>query len=367
MKTFPFLITLFFLWSCSTAGINKPNVIVILADDAGYGDFGFMGSEEFKTPHIDQLAAAGVLFSDAYVTACMCAPSRAGLISGRYQQKLGFHLNLPHNYNHSYGLDTEVKTVAERMHELGYATAAFGKWHLGHEAKYHPNARGFDYFYGFAAGHRNYFPLEKEELEEVAYKLERNGVEIKEGKGFYMTDALSDDAVDYIRKKHHKPFFMYLAYSAVHTPMHAKEEDLKLFAHIKDPNRRILAAMTKAMDDGVGRIRATLKELKLDKNTIVWFLNDNGGAYSNFSSNGVLRGGKGGLSEGGLRVPSAIVWPDKITAGQKHSQAISSLDIAPTIVKAAGGDFDKEALDGIDIIPQILAGTKTSRVLFWGS
>ncbi|MDD7987443.1 sulfatase-like hydrolase/transferase [Lentisphaera marina] len=347
------------------AKAEKPNVIVILADDAGYADFGFMGSQEFKTPNLDQLAQGGVQFSNAYVTACMCAPSRAGLITGKYQQRLGFHLNLPHNYTHSFGLRTSQKTIANYMQEAGYKTAAFGKWHLGHERRFHPNQRGFDYFFGFAAGHRSFFPLEAEERKTPAYRLERNGKFINEPKDMYMTDLLTDDAISYIEQNRKKPFFIYLAYSAVHTPMHAKQEDLKFFDKIKDPNRQILAAMTKSMDDNIGRLQTSLKDLGLEKKTLIWFLNDNGGAYSNFSKNGILRGGKGGLSEGGLRVPTIISWPNKIKPGKNESPIIS-LDIGSSLMSLAG--IENEKLDGQDILSPLLKDEKIAeRDLFWAS
>jgi arylsulfatase A-like enzyme len=349
----------------SCYAVNKPNMIVILADDAGYGDFGFMGSKDFLTPNIDQLASDGVQFSNAYVTACMCAPSRAGLITGKYQQGLGFHLNLPHNYDHSFGLKTSQRTIADHMKNLGYKTAAFGKWHLGHEKRFHPNQRGFEYFYGFAAGHRAYFPLEEQEKNEVAYRLEENGTIIEESDSFYMTDQLTDATINYIEKNKAEPFFIYLAFSAVHYPMHAKPEDLKVFEHIKDPNRRILAAMTKSMDDGVGRLRNKLKDLKLDQNTVLWFLNDNGGAYNNFSFNGALRGGKGGLSEGGVRVPTSIVWPKHIEGNQKSKSPISSLDIAPTLIALAGGVIDD--LDGVNLLDSNKGIEVPKRDLFWAS
>ncbi|WDE95610.1 sulfatase-like hydrolase/transferase [Lentisphaera profundi] len=360
-----FYIVLAFTFAFFAKG-ERPNIIIILSDDAGYGDFGYMGSTEFKTPHIDEMVSEGIQFSNAYVTACMCAPSRAGLITGKYQQKLGFHLNLPHNYNHSFGLRTSQKTLADYMKNAGYKTAAFGKWHLGHEKRYHPNQRGFDYFYGFAAGHRSYFSLEEPDKSTLAYRMERNGEYLEEADDFYMSDALTSDAISFISKNKEEEFLIYLAFSAVHYPMHAKEQDLKVFEDIKDTNRKILAAMTKSMDDNVGRLRQALKDMDLEENTLLWFLNDNGGAYNNFSDNGVLRGGKGGLSEGGIRVPTAIVWPGKLSSGIKMNHPISSLDIAPSILAMAGEQVLD--LDGKDILsPIIQKNDFTERDLFWAS
>ena len=283
---------------------NKPNIIVILLDDAGYIDFGFMGSEDLDTPNIDQLASCGVVFSDAHVSATVCAPSRAGLITGRYQQRFGFEANhTGDRTSGDIGLDKNIPTMAELFKENGYQTAAIGKWHLGEKEHNHPNNRGFDEFFGFIGGSRSYFPIENPNHQQM---LQHNGEKVKfDG---YLTDRLGDYSVDFIENNKEKPFMMYLAYNAVHTPMEAKEEDLKKY---KDHPRQKLAAMTWSVDQNIGKLTSKLRELQIDKNTLIFFLSDNGGAYNNQSKNGILKGWKGNKFEGGHRVPFVLSWPGK--------------------------------------------------------
>ncbi|BAX82400.1 hypothetical protein ALGA_4109 [Labilibaculum antarcticum] len=338
---------------------EKPNIIVILADDAGYADFGFNGCEDLKTPNIDNLAQQGVVFSDAHVSSSVCSPSRAGIITGRYQQRYGHECNEGDGFT---GLPKTEISLAKRLKTQGYNTAAFGKWHLGYAEGYHPNDRGFDYFYGFLAGGRSYFPDENNDrLGDTHAILENKKHVLFDG---YLTDVLGVKASQYIEKNEGQPFFMYLAYNAVHTPMHATKEDLALF---EGHSRQTLAAMTWALDRSVGNVIKTLKDKKMLDNTVIFFLSDNGGAHNNQSSNYPLNGFKGNEFEGGHRVPFLVYWKDKLKVGS-YDGLSSSLDIGATACALAGvkGDFNLP-LDGVNLMPYI-SGEKSEPPhdkLFW--
>ncbi len=339
-----------------TTAETKPNIIIILADDAGYIDFGFMGSEDLQTPEIYTIAKNGTVFSDAHVSATVCAPSRAGLITGKYQQRFGFEAN----GTGGIGLSDDVPTMAEVFRKNGYNTYALGKWHLGSDESDQPNQRGFDEFYGFLSGSRSYFPLENPSEDNM---LQHNGERVEfEG---YMTDVLGDQSVKFAEQSDDTPFFMYLAYNAVHTPMDAKEEDLEKF---KDHPRQKLAAMTWSLDENIGKLRSKLKDLgKLD-NTLIYFLSDNGGAHNNDSKEGPLKGWKGNEFEGGHRVPFAVSWPAMLKGDQNFDGLTSSLDIFPTSLAAAGIEQPETLiLDGVNLLP-FLKGEKTGdphEHLFW--
>lgn len=341
--------------------IKKPNIIIILTDDAGYVDFGFMGSQDLKTPNLDKLAESGVKFTDAHVTASVCAPSRAGLITGQYQQRFGFEANHTGDQNSGdIGLAKEVKTVADIFKNNNYNTIAIGKWHLGEKDYNHPNNRGFDEFYGFLAGSRSYFPMKNPSREHM---LQFNGKRVEfDG---YLTDVLGDKSVDYVRENKEQPFLMYLSYNAVHTPMQAKESDLNKF---KNNPRQTLAAMTWSMDENIGKLVNTLKDLDIYDNTLIFFLSDNGGAHNNDSKSGPLKGFKGNEFEGGHRVPFVITWPKKIKPHQTFDGLTSSLDIFHTALAAA--DIQKPdniILDGKNLIPYLNSDKKRSphQKLFW--
>ncbi|MFH6768597.1 sulfatase-like hydrolase/transferase [Gaetbulibacter aquiaggeris] len=328
--------------------ITLPNIIVIIVDDAGYVDFGFMGSKDLDTPEIDKLAADGVIFTDAHVSATVCAPSRAGLLTGKYQQRFGFEANgTGDEHSGDIGLSDNVVTLAEVFKKNNYKTIAIGKWHLGATATDHPNKRGFDEFYGFLAGGRSYFPMTNPSTEHM---LQQNGKQVTfDG---YLTDVLGDRSVNFIEENKDHPFFMYLAYNAVHTPMEAKQADLEKY---KDHSRQDLAAMTWSLDENIGKLRNKLKELEILDNTLIYFISDNGGAHNNSSENGILKGWKGNEFEGGHRVPFVVSWPAKIQSNQKFEGLTSSLDIFTTSLAAA--DIKKEdhlILDGVNLLPYLL-------------
>jgi len=340
---------------------KKPNIIVILVDDAGYIDFGFMGSKDLETPRLDELAKEGVVFTDAHVSATVCAPSRAGLITGKYQQKFGFEANgTGDKKSGEIGLANQVVTIADVFKKNNYNTIALGKWHLGSNQNNHPNKRGFDDFYGFIAGSRSYFPIKNPSK---LHMLQHNGKKVKfDG---YLTDVLGDESVKYVEQNQHKPFFMYLSYNAVHTPMEAKQIHLEKY---KNHPRKELAAMTWSLDENIGKLVDKLKETNQLKNTLIFFLSDNGGSYFNQSKNGPLKGAKGNKFEGGHRVPFFVYWGNEIKGNQTFEGLTSSLDIFKTSIAAASIKPTKKLqLDGVNLLP-FLTGKKKGNPhdkLFW--
>lgn len=353
---------------------SRPNIIVIMSDDAGYADVGFSGNTfgkaNFATPNIDRLATSGVIFPQAYVTASVCSPSRAGMLTGRYQQRFGHEYNLPvtpepgDSAEYS-GMLVGEKTIADHLKAAGYRTGLIGKWHLGLEPQFHPNNRGFDEFYGLLGGGRSYW---EDDAQNTDYRRIYRNQSAENYQG-YLTDKLGDEAIDFIRRNQENPFFLYLSYTAVHAPMEAKPEHEQLLSHIKDKNRRTLAGMTLALDESVGEVMDALDTYALTDNTLVIFLNDNGGPSDyNFSINKPFSGVKGTLYEGGVRVPFAMSWPGKIKANSEYKQVISSLDILPTALAAAGTNLvGKNPVDGVDLLP-FLSGKNADQphqTLFW--
>ncbi len=353
---------------------KQPNIVLLFADDAGYADFGFQGSSVMKTPHLDALAENGMVFTQGYVTDATCGPSRAGLITGRYQQNFGYQeINVPGFMSSSskyladdMGLPLEEVTIADRLKSKGYKTAVFGKWHLGNADRFHPLNRGFDEFYGFRGGLRNYFPYDGKPPHHD-HKLERNMGVFEEHEG-YLTDVLGEEAANFIERNKDEPFFVFLSFNAVHTPMDATEEDLALYPDLEGKRQQV-AAMTTALDRATGTVMSKLKELGLEENTIVVFTNDNGGPTDkNASNNFPLAGSKSNHLEGGIRVPYLISWPAMIEAGSKFDFPVSTMDFLPTFYAAAGGDVSTiENVDGVDILPFITGknNERPHQTLFW--
>ena len=344
------LFSLSSVYNVEAASQKSPNVIVIMADDLGYNDLGFQGSSYIKTPNLDKLAYGGMIFTDAHVSASVCSPSRAGFITGRYQQRFGHESNCP---PHKFGLDNSVITIADAMKKQGYTTAVFGKWHLGEKDIYYPTKRGFDEFWGFRGGSRIYwYNNKKADSHKNCRRIEHNGKDVKfEG---YLTDWLANTTVKFIDKNKDKKFFIYLAFNAPHGPLQAKKEMIKKY------KGNIYAAMIASLDEGVGLVIDSLKRNNLLDNTMIWFLSDNGGIAKQ-SSNKPLKGTKGTLFEGGMRVPFFLYWNGVIKPGSKYNKMISSLDIFPTTINAVGGKVLPEwKLDGVNILPYILGKKKGS-------
>ncbi|TKG94248.1 sulfatase [Puteibacter caeruleilacunae] len=350
--------------------VERLNIIVILSDDAGYADFGFTGSKQFKTPNIDRLARNGITFTSAYVTASVCGPSRAGLLTGRYQQRFGFiHNNVPGCVNRnaglwgeSMGLPKDQQTIANFLGKQGYQSMIIGKWHQGHGEGYHPLDRGFDHFYGFLGGARSYFTPKRTTPEN---QLWNDRIQIKEPGG-YLTDHLGDKACNFISDNTQNPFFLFLSFNAVHSPFEAKETDLKGQLNLKG-GRKTLASMTASMDNAIGKVMQTLKEHNLEENTLIIFTNDNGGTSYYHSDNTPFSGTKATNLEGGNRVPFIISWKGHLRPGTFYDYPISTLDILPTSLTLAGTNQLPTNLDGVDLMPY-LVGEKEGRpheTLYW--
>ena len=356
--------------------LSRPNIMIILADDMGYGDLGFTGSTKIKTPNLDKLAENGMFCNAAYVTGSVCAPSRAGLITGRIPHRFGFENNLDAWHKDDppqqrfKGLNPGELTIADHLKNAGYETALIGKWHLGEAEVHHPNNRGFDYFCGMTGGGHNYFP------ENGKSTIQRNGTFLKSYSSPYLTDFFSDEGVHWIEGHKESPWFLFMSYNAPHTPMQATEEDLAACSHIKDKGRRTYAAMVQALDRGVGRLVEKLKEEGVLENTLIVFFSDNGGATNNHSWRGPFSGSKGNMREGGIRVPMIWHWPAVIRPGETDA-VVSSLDLLPSFLAAAqakplkayDGKGKKQVArtyDGYNIIP-VLNGEQEAmnRRLFW--
>jgi len=342
----------------------KPNIVVIMADDMGYADAGFTGAKDIKTPNLDRLAASGVIFSQGYANHPFCAPTRAALLTGRYQHRFGFETNPAYDpANPVMGLDPAETLFPERLQKVGYVTGGIGKWHLGAAAPFHPNNRGLDYYYGFLGGGHDYFKIDLTKPVKEAYEqpLIRNDKPATfDG---YLTTALSRDAVSFIEANKAKPFFLYLAYNAPHAPQQAPKEDIARYASIKDPKRRTYAAMVDVMDRGIGEVLSALETNGLRENTLVFFLSDNGGPQGsennpgswNGSSNAPFRGGKGNLYDGGVHVPFIASWPARLPAGKRYDFPVIALDISRTAVEQAGANATSgKGMEGVDLIPYVL-------------
>ena len=346
----------------ASADDSRPNIVLIVVDDLGYADLGCTGCVDFDTPHLDHLAASGVNFTCGYVTHPYCSPSRAGILTGRYQQRFGHENNPPHAPdNDAIGLSTEETLLPKLLSNAGYSTAAVGKWHLGDADPFLPTSRGFDDFFGFSSGHLSYYGTSKPNGETMM----RGNIAFQ-GKSSYLTDDFTEEAIEFIKRERNQPFFLFLSYNAVHSPDQAPRKYLDRAKHIEDPFRAVYAAMTIGLDDGIGRVVETLEELGVRKNTLVIFINDNGGRIG--SDNRPYRGHKGQLYEGGIRVPFFASWPERLPKGILYDTPVSALDILPTIAAAAEANTAScKPLDGIDLLPY-LSGEQTklpSRSLFW--
>ncbi len=334
----------------------RPNLIIILTDDHGYHDLGCQGAADLKTPNLDALAASGARFTDWYSNAPMCAPARAALMTGRYPLRCGNPTNA------TTTPESEV-FLSRLLKDAGYATGVFGKWHLGPTGFRHPNARGFDEFFGFHTcndhfSHRNYW-FSQEGLS--YHDLWRNQTEVWE-EGRYSTELWTEKALEWLRANRSRPFFLYLPYSAVHYPMHAPRRYLERCSHIPDFERRVYAAMLACVDDGVGEILEFLDKNKLRENTFIAFTSDNGATREpragvdrqpgKGGSNAPHRGAKFSLFDGGIRVPGILSWPARIPPKQVIREMVMTADLYPTFASAGGAAAPADrTIDGRDILP----------------
>jgi arylsulfatase A-like enzyme len=343
--------------------------LLIVSDDVGYGDIGIYGSRDIPTPNIDRVAQEGIRFTNAYVSGPYCSPTRAGLMTGRYPQRFGYEFNPDGSPDH--GLPLTEKTMADRLKASGYRTALFGKWHLGSGRRLHPMRRGFDEFYGFLGADHSYVNVADIDVGTNMPDPLLDGMK-PASSVTYLTDALGDRAVSYIKQHSSEPFFLYLAFNAAHTPMEASEKYLARFPNIADPQRRTYAAMMSAMDDAIGRTLAAVSDQKLEEKTLVIFLNDNGGPTMptttvNGSSNAPLRGSKRQTWEGGIRVAFAMSWKGHLDAGRVDDRPIIQLDVLPTALAAAGVATNASQLDGVNLLPFLTGTAKGAphEALYW--
>ena len=364
------LITILFL-SCEIdiSKNNSPNIIIIMADDLGYGDLSIYGNKKIQTPNIDMLGNDGLLFTDFHSNGTVCSPTRAALLTGKYQQRVGVKGVITAKNHRHVGLSLKEKTFAEIAKQVGYQTAIFGKWHLGYEPKFNPTQQGFDEYIGFVSGNVDYHS----HIDQEGYEDWWFGSELKKEKG-YSTDLINKHAVDFIKRNKDQRFLLYIAHEAPHYPIQGRlsppergsnrvnGKGSNAFGSEKSKSI-IYKEMIEVMDEGIGKVIETLSELNLDKKTIVFFFSDNGG--TKLSNNGELRAGKGSVYEGGHRV-SALVWaPELIKAGRVSNQQIMTMDIFPTVANLIGAVPDQE-IDGISFKNHLLNGEKIEdRSLFW--
>ena len=342
---------------------KKPNIIVILADDMGYADIGAHGCKDIPTPNIDRLAKGGVRFTDAYANGSFCTPTRAALMSCRYQHRYGIEdLGGP--------LPAQAHTLPQRLKATGFVTGMVGKWHLGSTEGFTPVDRGFDEFFGFVGGGHQYI-IQPGGKGEYNAPILRNREPVNEQR--YLTDAFGEEAAAFVERQHEseKPFFLYLAFNAVHAPMQAIEKYRARFPGISDPQRQTYAAMLSAMDDAIGLVLTKLEQTGKLNQTLIVFTNDNGGPTTrnavNGSLNTPLRGSKCETFEGGIRVPMLMQWPGVIAPGTTYEKPAISFDISATALAAAGADAS--AIDGVDLLP-FVKGDKSGAphdILFWRS
>jgi len=365
---------------------RRPNFIVFYLDDLGYGDLGCYGSDAIRTPHIDALAAGGIRFTNWYSNSPVCSPSRAALLTGRYPMRAG----VPHilgGRRGTPGLPPTERTLASYLGDLGYRTAIVGKWHLGVSRETSPLVHGFDEFFGFRAGCVDYFS-------HIFYWQQVDGVnpvhDLWDGErevwrnGRYLTELITERAIEYLGRQVARhaggdpPFFLYVPYNAPHYPMHAPTEYVDRYRGLA-PDRRIMAAMVGAVDDGVGAIMEALRRHGLDEDTLVFFSADNGPSTESRNwldgtedfyyggSAGIFRGHKGSLFEGGIREPAILSWPGTIPGGRTSDETCATFDILPTFLDLAGGERPRDRIiDGASLAPHVLHGAPgPHETLFW--
>ncbi|RZJ51135.1 MAG: sulfatase [Chryseobacterium sp.] len=396
---------------------KKPNIIILLADDLGKYDISLYGGKSTPTPQIDSLAASGVTFTEGYVSSSICSPSRAGLITGRYQERFGHEFQpgdrYPKNnleyYAFKYlintdnwklnpkitypndasiatqGLPKSEITFADLAKRKGYSTAIIGKWHLGHNKGFFPLDRGFDYHYGFYQAFSLFAPEDdnpdiinhhhKDFTDKTIWGNGRIGIgQIRRDSTIidekaYLTEKFADEAEAFIDKNKNKPFLLYVPFNAPHTPFQVRKKYYDRFPNVKDENKRVYFAMISALDDAIGRIREKVRKEGLEENTLIFFASDNGGAdYTFATTNAPLKGGKFSHFEGGINVPFALSWKGKIKPNTVYKTPVSSLDIFSTIAAAIHSDLPKDRVyDGVDLVSYVNENKEAHKNLYWRS
>jgi arylsulfatase A-like enzyme len=347
------------------AAERKPNILLIVADDLGYGELSCQGNPQIPTPRIDSIARSGVRFTSGYVSGTYCSPTRAGLLTGRYQQRFGHEFNPgpARTASSQFGLSLKEKTIGDRFKDLGYTTGWFGKSHLGYAPQYHPLKRGFDEYFGFLGGAHDYLDAASDKHNPIL----RGNVPLDTID--YTTDAFGREAVAFIQKHRADPWLCYLAFNAVHAPLESTPRYLSRFTQIEVKRRRTFAAMLSAMDDAVGAVLDKLHELQLEQNTLIFFISDNGGPTSQTTSrNSPLRGFKAQTWEGGIRVPWMVQWKGHLPEGKVDDRPVIQLDILPTALAAAGVEASPDwKLDGVNLLPYLTGQTAAlpHEALYW--
>jgi arylsulfatase A-like enzyme len=350
----------------TAADTPRPNVVVIVADDLGYADVGFQGGKDIPTPHLDGLAGGGVRCTNGYVSCPVCSPTRAGLFTGRYQQRFGHEFNpgqLTGDEQDAFGLPTSEITLAEHFHKAGYHTGLVGKWHLGFSDRFTPKQRGFDESFGFLGGAHPYLPGKNGQSKGIF----RNGEEVQETE--YLTDAFGREAAAFVERNAASPFLLLLTFNAVHTPQDTQPKKLEQFAHIENPKRRAYAAMLSSLDDAVGKVLGQLSKSGVADRTLVVFISDNGGpTQANASQNTPLNGVKATVWEGGIRVPFVVRYPGQIPAGTTYDEPVIALDVFATASAAAGIALPTDRkYDSVNLLPHLKGDAKTPphKSLYW--
>ncbi len=359
---------------------RKPNLVVILADDMGYGDISTYGSPGVPTPNLDAIARQGTRFTDGYVSCAVCSPSRVALLTGRYQQRFGHEFNSgspEREAEVNFGIPKQATILPQMLKPAGYRSGVFGKWHLGVREGYHPLDRGFDEFVGFLPGGNDFVTgrtpgaqIAAVRGEGEAMPKQRQHTLMRGREPFsddrYLTDLLSSEAADFIGRNREQPFFLYLAYNAIHTPLQATTRYLDRFAGIANPKHRVLAAMTAALDDGVGSVMSKLRETNLERDTMLVFLSDNGcPVVTGAGTNHPLNGEKATYFEGGIRIPYMMRWPGRIPGGKTYREPVVSRDIVPTFLNAAAVPSQIQ-FDGTNLLPFLNGGSGAPHdVLYW--
>jgi arylsulfatase A len=351
--------------ACNAADDTPPNIVLIMADDLGYGDIACYGSEYIKTPAIDLLASEGMKFTDYHSNGPVCTPTRAALMTGKYQQKVGLEgVIYVKGESRKTGLDVSELTIANLFREAGYSTGIMGKWHLGYKKEYNPFNHGYDEFYGYVSGNIDYHShYDNAGIYDWWHNLDTI---VEEG---YSTDLITEHSIDFIRNNRDKHFFLYIPHEAPHVPFQGRKDSAyripgRTFSYLGpvEDQQAAYKEMVEVMDEGIGQIMQTLRELNLDQNTIVFFCSDNG---ARFGSNGELRGDKGSVWEGGHRVPAIAWYPDFIEAGSTTDEVVISMDLVPTLLTMAGIETSA-SFDGIDFSSVMLRQSPLKeRPLFW--